>query len=83
MAWSKPQFSKAQIDAAGRILAPPLVNGELFPSEPETGFELVPDGGDLPTSEWDDALDIISNWRAAHSYPLLATRVTLTTRAEN
>jgi hypothetical protein len=32
--------------------------------------------------ERDDSLTVINNWRASHSYPLLAVRMTLTGRAK-
>src|SRR5689334_14817039 len=85
MAWSKPQFTRGQVDAAGRILAPvvPVQASAYLAADIDTldaGFELEPDI-DIDNAEWDDALNIISNWRSAHSYPLLATRVTLTSRA--
>ena len=89
MAWSKPLFSRSQVDVAGRILAPipwipPIVviGPQSVPATaPEAPpFELVPDS-EWNQNDWNEALDIINNWRSAHSYPLLATRVTLTTRA--
>ncbi len=67
MVWSKPKFPRGRVDAAGRILAP--INTV------DNDFALVGD------DEWNEALGIINNWRSAHSYPLLATRVTLTARA--
>ena len=33
-------------------------------------------------AERDDSLAVISNWRSAHAYPLLATRMTLTARVK-
>lgn len=64
MAWTKPQYTRGQVDGAGRVLAPP---GDEV--------QLVSD------KQWDDALYVIGNWRAAHAYPLLAMRMTLTKRA--
>ena len=49
MAWTQPQRSRAQVDAAGRRLAQGYEN-DLF--------------GYL------DALDVVNNWRASHSFPL-------------
>ena len=48
-------------------------------------------GSLLMVNHWDDAdfldigkmFDVINNWRSSHSYPLLASRMTLTNRAKN
>jgi len=36
----------------------------------------------LADEDYDEALKVINNWRACHAYPLLALRMTLTTRAK-
>lgn len=68
MAWVQPQYSRGQVDAAGRILVPALTVGSAEPPEDSE-------------AALNDALTIINNWRASHSYPLLAFRMTLTKRA--
>lgn len=67
MAWAKPQFSKGRVDWAGEILA---------------------DIKNLRTSNDDEvkkileAIEIMNNWRAVHSYPLQAMKMTLKRRAK-
>jgi ppGpp synthetase/RelA/SpoT-type nucleotidyltranferase len=66
MAWVKPQYSKGRIDWAGEFLAE----------------------DDIPNmwaKSWDDietAMAIVNNWRAIHSYPLQAMKMTLKMRAK-
>jgi ppGpp synthetase/RelA/SpoT-type nucleotidyltranferase len=66
MAWTRLLYTKGQVDAAGRVLAPRL--GYTDDNEPTD-------------EQWEQTFAVINNWRSAHSYPLLATRMTLTTRA--
>jgi ppGpp synthetase/RelA/SpoT-type nucleotidyltranferase len=66
MAWVKPQFGKGRIDWAGELLA-----NEEVPSE----------GNNSSLQEHDLAMNIVNNWRAIHSYPLQAMKMTLKGRA--
>ena len=59
MAWAKPECERAQLDAAGRVLA----TGHADP------FEEVA------------AMQVLSNWRSAHSFPLNTFQVGLRDRA--
>ena len=61
MEWARPQFTKNQVDWAGKM----LVRGMRD--------EVSVDEGD----EYDRALNIISNWRSAHAYPLNTFQATL------
>jgi ppGpp synthetase/RelA/SpoT-type nucleotidyltranferase len=75
MAWAKPQYSKAKVDLAGEILSGPppshdVVNWDTF----QKYFDEV--------SVWDDATEVVNNWRAVHSYPLQAMKMTLKRRAK-
>lgn len=66
MAWVKPQYTKGRIDWAGEFLA-------------------QDDSSDIWLSSWDDietAISIVNNWRAVHSYPLQAMKMTLKRRAK-
>jgi ppGpp synthetase/RelA/SpoT-type nucleotidyltranferase len=67
MAWARPQYGKGQIDRAGEILA-----------KEEDTFETAKD-----FQEYVDAVDIVSNWRTVHSYPLQAMKMTLKRRAKS
>lgn len=63
MAWARPQFSKEEINAAGRVIS------SFFESKRITTFE-----------EWqryDNAVNIINNWRSSHAYPLNTFQVYL------
>lgn len=53
MGWTTPNFSKAQVDAAGRNLV--------------QGFQ---PGNHESLVEYLHSLDVISNWRSCHSFPL-------------
>jgi ppGpp synthetase/RelA/SpoT-type nucleotidyltranferase len=57
--WATPQFTKGQIDRAGKALS----------------------NNNLSKVERAEALNIINNWRAIHSYPLHITKKNLQTRA--
>jgi hypothetical protein len=63
MAWTKPEYSKGQVDSAGDW----LINDDFL---------------SWLTGDNDKMFAIINNWRSAHSYPLLAMRMTLTGRAK-
>jgi ppGpp synthetase/RelA/SpoT-type nucleotidyltranferase len=72
MAWVTPQYSQARMDWAGEILSTSLPsqsdNCEVF-------FKMV--------SDYETATDIVNNWRAVHSYPLQAMKMTLKRRAKH
>jgi hypothetical protein len=59
MNWATLEYSKGQVDAAGRLLA----------------------AGDAAPAEIDAALEVLNNWRAAHSFPLNTIQVGLRRRA--
>jgi DNA-binding transcriptional MerR regulator len=61
MAFAKPEYSRGQVDAAGRALA---------------------DAWGSPSEVDDEALRIISNWRAAHAFPLQVIKMMLKQRAQ-
>lgn len=61
MNWTTLDYSKGQVDAAGKLLA---------------------SGAGTP-SEIDSALDVLNNWRAAHSFPLNTIQMGLRLRARN
>lgn len=52
--WEVPKYSKKQIDKAGRTIAEIFIN----PDE------------NIPSSEINQAIDILNNWRSSHAYPL-------------
>jgi hypothetical protein len=62
MAWTKLQYSREQVNAAGRALVAYLSNPT---------FEI-----DL-WSDFENALPVINNWRSSHSFPLNTFRVNL------
>lgn len=61
MGWVTPQYTRSQVDAAGRTLAKDLI---LDPSA-------------------ERALDVVNNWRSAHSFPLNTMQVRLRTAARS
>jgi ppGpp synthetase/RelA/SpoT-type nucleotidyltranferase len=71
MAWVKPQYSKARVDWAGEILCCSLRSQS---SNLEAYFNA--------NLEYETATDIVNNWRAVHSYPLQAMKMTLKRRAK-
>ena len=69
MAWVVPQHSRGRIDAAGDE----LVAGAQF----ETDVS-----GETWLAKYDEALQIINNWRSSHSYPLQVIKMSLLGRAK-
>jgi ppGpp synthetase/RelA/SpoT-type nucleotidyltranferase len=67
MAWAKPQYSKGRVDWAGEILAD--VKNLREPTEADVKNVIA-------------AIEIMNNWRAVHSYPLQAMKMTLKRRAK-
>lgn len=59
MSWVKPEYSKTQVDDAGRLLTTNVIN----------------------TVEMEDALVVVNNWRAAHSFPLNTFQIWLRNHA--
>ncbi|MEZ2221149.1 RelA/SpoT domain-containing protein [Rhizobium sp. RCC_161_2] len=68
MVWATPQYSREQINQAGRA----LLNPEGWAG---SGRSLK----DLDT--YMDALSVVNNWRASHGYPLNTFQATLRKRA--
>jgi ppGpp synthetase/RelA/SpoT-type nucleotidyltranferase len=66
MAWVAPQYSKAEVDAAGKVLA------KRNSSNPWDPFD----------AELLEALTIINNWRSAHNFPLNTFQIGLRRRAK-
>lgn len=67
MAWVKPLHGKGRIDWAGELLARDAVADWTNPQA---------------WLDRDAAIAIVNNWRAAHSYPLQAMKMTLKGRAK-
>ena len=61
MEWVTPQFTRGQVDAAGRVLVDPT-------------YEF---------NDFENTLEIVSNWRSAHSRPLYTFRFGLRRYATN
>jgi len=66
MAWAKPKYTKGQINRAGEILSL------------ENPFE----DAQCSNEEYFQTFDIVNNWRAVHSYPLQAMKMSLKRRAQ-
>ncbi|MDE2466254.1 MAG: RelA/SpoT domain-containing protein [Alphaproteobacteria bacterium] len=69
MEWAKPQYTRNQVDRAGTVIIKPLPV-------------------DWTTPEWREAfaayrhaVEVVNNWRSAHSYPLNCFQTNLRTRA--
>jgi ppGpp synthetase/RelA/SpoT-type nucleotidyltranferase len=74
MAWVKPQYSKARVDLAGEILSGDRPSPTFGWDDINAYFEAIFD--------WDNATEVVNNWRAIHSYPLQAMKMTLKRRAK-
>jgi ppGpp synthetase/RelA/SpoT-type nucleotidyltranferase len=68
MAWAKPLFTKKTIDAAGEILAA---------GNPTNLADLA------AWAKLEEAVNIVNNWRAVHSYPLQMMKMSLKRRAKH
>jgi RelA/SpoT family protein len=65
MAWVKPEFTREEINSAGKILvAARSLNDHQFL--------------EFDWDRYDSALTIINNWRSSHGYPLISLRINLT-----
>jgi ppGpp synthetase/RelA/SpoT-type nucleotidyltranferase len=75
MPFITPQYSRKQVNAAGDVLIR-YSESDIFNSEyvPEKYSEI---------SAYFRALDVINNWRSAHSGPLLSMRMLLTRQAKS
>jgi ppGpp synthetase/RelA/SpoT-type nucleotidyltranferase len=71
MAWAKPQYSRTKIDLAGEMLLLGVQAGLEFASFMEA------------VENREDAIEVINNWRAVHSYPLQTIKMTLKRRAKH
>ena len=67
MGWAQPAFSRVEVDAAGHQLAEVLRGDQAA----------------LESLEVDRALDVVSNWRGSHSFPLNTFQLTLRKRARD
>jgi hypothetical protein len=63
MAWVKPEYSREEINRAGRLLVRVAAEGI---ADSETSW-----------NEFDAALTRINNWRSSHGYPLFCLRINL------
>jgi ppGpp synthetase/RelA/SpoT-type nucleotidyltranferase len=75
MAWVKPLHGKGRIDWAGQHLAD---NNESYWANLDFSQISVFDN----LYAYDQAIAIVNNWRAAHSYPLQTMKMTLKRRAK-
>lgn len=66
MVWAEPQFTREQVNAAGRIVAAPLDGDFVFRS-----------WDDVAWRRYDEAVGIVNNWRSSHAYPLNTFQVNL------
>jgi hypothetical protein len=64
-AWVKPEYTREDINRAGKMLL-------SVRAAPETGTE-----DDVDWEEFQHALTVINNWRSSHGYPLFCLRVNL------
>lgn len=62
--WTTPAYSKSQVDKAGEILGEPLID-----DSENSGYDNLNDHL--------EALNILNNWRSAHSFPLNIFQTTL------
>ena len=63
MAWVKPEYSREEINAAGKLLV-------RVASDPDRPTDAELEG-------FDSALSVINNWRSSHGYPLFSLRINL------
>lgn len=67
MAWAIPQYTRSSVNRAGDSI---VAYNKLDPnSDYETWYEFF--------CEYQDALEIINNWRSSHQYPLNTFQMTL------
>jgi len=70
MAWVRPQYGKKKVDAAGEALLIGIPRGR------GSGVLIV------DIQKYFAAVEVVNNWRAVHSYPLHAIKMTLKRRAK-
>src|SRR2546428_14006532 len=75
MAWTAPQFPKADIDRAGALLVNEDFNERLM-NEDDPGSEWE------AWQEYNQALQVVNNWRSSHSFPLNTFQITLRQKAQ-
>jgi (p)ppGpp synthase/HD superfamily hydrolase len=63
MAWTEPQYSRRDVNAAGRLLVQGLYGAPNWEFNDWQSF--------------DDAIDVIDNWRASHTFPLNTLQMNL------
>lgn len=64
MAFAKPEYSREQVNAAGKVLLKAYTGGAA-------------EWGSADWQNYHDALHVINNWRAAHGHPLNTFQTTL------
>jgi hypothetical protein len=75
MAFATPKYSRGRVDRAGNVL-------RAIGMGPDAVKELgVPTGDDF-VRLFEETSEVVDNWRAAHSYPMFAMRMTMTARAK-
>jgi ppGpp synthetase/RelA/SpoT-type nucleotidyltranferase len=70
MGWTKPKYTRGEVNAAGRVLV-----AEFHKDQPLESFLQI-------VEEQQRALKIINNWRSSHSYPLHCIKMTLKSRTK-
>ena len=76
MAWTQPQYTRADIDRAGDYLVGD--GNSVSSSGGEPTIEEIHDY----IERYERTFNIINNWRSSHSYPLQVIKMTLLTRAK-
>jgi hypothetical protein len=66
MVWAEPQFTREQVNAAGRLVASPLHESSNIRSWEDDEWH-----------KFDAALAVVNNWRSSHAYPLNTFQVNL------
>jgi ppGpp synthetase/RelA/SpoT-type nucleotidyltranferase len=78
MSWAQPLYTREQIDRAGQSL--------LVQSPPPSALGFGNGDFWVDFRRWErqyrDALDVMSNWRSSHGYPLQIMKMTLLKRAK-
>lgn len=72
MAWEIPKYTRAEVDRAGKLLIDDSLNEKIFAGPMATDSEAW-----RSWETWEHALQVINNWRSAHSHPLNVFQMTL------
>jgi putative GTP pyrophosphokinase len=70
MGWTKPKYTRGEVNSEGVLVA------EFRKDQPLENFLQV-------VEEQQRALKIINNWRSSHNYPLHCIKMTLQSRAKS